>query len=65
MIRVRSLLTITLVPERVSKPSLPVVMGIVRITAPSRSTCASWVAASTFVTMDGPILNEDSRPPLP
>ena len=53
----RSLLTITFTPDRVSKPSLPVVIGIVRTRSPSRNTLAVWDCASTWVIIRGPMEN--------
>ena len=50
------MLTITFTPDRVSKPALPVVIGIVRTRSPSRNTLAVWDWASTCVIMRGPIV---------
>ena len=49
--RVRSLLTMTLMPLRVRNPSLPVVIGIWRITVPSCLTVIVCAAMSTVLTV--------------
>ena len=55
MTRVRSLFRITLTPDRVSKPALPVVIGIVRITVPFRDTVMVCVRMFTVLTMASPV----------
>ena len=39
---------ITFTPERVVKPGLPVVIGIVRSSLPLLKTCIWWVCALTL-----------------
>ena len=47
----------TLVPERVMKPLLPVVQGMERTFLPSMKTSRRWSLVEIFTTRDLPILN--------
>ena len=59
--RVRNFSMMTLTPERVVKPGLPVVIGVVLASFPLMNVCIWWVCALTFDTTASPTWKDTWR----